>query len=274
MAMAGCRSRWRWPWQPAMGAEQLYRRLAPAVLALDLPDGSGAGLLLCRSGLAVTNHHLVEGWSTVQVALASGEQGLARVVRAYRDADLAFLQLEPPLLEAALAQQRHRLIGGRVPSGRWPVVGETVLVIGHPMGLQHSLSRGVVSGCDRSVDGHTYLQLDAPINPGNSGGPVCSDRGEWLGIVTCSRIDCEGVSFAIPMPIVYAKLRSLRDALAADPHQLYCSACGHGSPPGRYCRHCGSLLALVSTEAEPTRAPEPEPLAEPEPEPPQEAGRG
>lgn len=231
----------------------MYARLAPAVLALDLPDGSGAGVLLSRSGLVVTNHHLVEGWSTAEVGLAGGERGQARVVRSYRDADLAFLQLDSPLLEAALAQQRQRLIGRQVPAGRWPVVGETVLVIGHPMGLERSLSRGVVSGCDRTVDGRRYLQLDASINPGNSGGPVCSERGEWLGIVTCSRIDCEGVSFAIPMPVVYSKLRSYRAERAAQPQQLYCSVCGRGSPPGRYCAHCGSLLALVdaASEAEP-----------------------
>ncbi|MEB3351528.1 MAG: serine protease, partial [Cyanobacteriota bacterium] len=236
-------------WRRRLPAQAIYRRLAPAVLTLTVADGEGAGVLLTRTGLVVSCHHLVEGWSTASAALAGGKRGCATVLRAYRDADLAFLQLEPPLLAAARRQLRAPLIGGRLPRGRWPEVGETVLVIGHPMGLQHSLSRGVVSGCDRLVDGRRYLQLDASINPGNSGGPVCSERAEWLGIVTCSRIDCEGVSFAIPMPTVYAKLGELRQELRQHPEAtLCCTACGHRSPPGRYCRHCGSLLALVQLE--------------------------
>lgn len=237
-----------WSWR--LPAQAVYRRLAPAVLTLTLPDGEGAGVLLTRTGLVVSCHHLVEGWSTARAALAGGVSGSATVLRTYRDADLAFLQLEAPLLQAARRQLRAPLIGARIPRGRWPEVGETVLVIGHPMGLQHSLSRGVVSGCDRTVDGRRTLQLDASINPGNSGGPVCSERAEWLGIVTCSRIDCEGVSFAIPMPIVYAKLGELRQEVRQHPEAtLCCSACGHRSPPGRHCRHCGSLLALVRGES-------------------------
>jgi S1-C subfamily serine protease len=241
-------SRWAF-WHRPLGAERIYRRLAPAVLALELPDGGGAGVLLTRSGLLVTCHHLVEGWTTARVRLAGGGAGTAGLRRSYRDADLAFLQLDPALLPAVLASLRAPLIGRRIPPGRWPVVGETVLVIGHPMGLEHSLSRGVVSASDRRIDGRRYLQLDASINPGNSGGPVCSERGEWLGIVTCSRIDCEGVSFAIPMPIVYAKLRDYRQERRDHPGpRLYCSVCGHAPPPGRSCEHCGALLALVEAD--------------------------
>lgn len=238
-------------WRPRLSNEAVFRRLAPAVLAIELADGSGAGVLLTRSGLVVTNRHLVEGWSTAQVKLLDGSAGAARLVRAWADTDLALLQLEAPLLDKALRQQRMALIGQRVPRGRIPEVGESVLVIGHPMGLEHSLSRGVVSALDREIDGRRYLQLDASINPGNSGGPVCSERGEWLGLVTCSRIDCEGVSFALPMPTVYDRLRHYRQELRNHPGpRLYCSACGHGVPPGRHCGHCGALLALVSAEPE------------------------
>ena len=230
-------------------AERVYRRLAPAVLALELPDGGGAGVLLTRSGLVVSCHHLVEGWSSARAILAGGASGTAWLQRAYRDADLAFLQLEEPLLAVARRGLRAPLIGRRIPRGRWPRVGETVLVIGHPMGLQHSLSRGVVSSCERMIDGRRHLQLDASINPGNSGGPVCSEQAEWLGIVTSSRIDCEGVSFAIPMPIVYAKLREFLQERRDHPGpRLYCSACGHASSPGRSCTHCGALLALVQAD--------------------------
>ena len=243
-------------WRPRLSSEAVYRRLAPAVLALELADGSGAGVLLTRDGLVVTNRHLVEGWSSAQVKLLNGSSGAARIVRAWSDADLALLQLDEPLLSQALRQQRAPLIGRRIPRGRIPQVGESVLVIGHPMGLEHSLSRGVVSALARELDGRRYLQLDASINPGNSGGPVCSEWGEWLGLVTCSRIDCEGVSFALPMGIVYAKLRSYRQERRDHPGpQLFCSVCGHGSPPGRSCRHCGALLALVSPEHEADPAP-------------------
>ncbi|MFQ6538182.1 MULTISPECIES: trypsin-like peptidase domain-containing protein [Aphanothece] len=229
---------------PPLTAEQIYRLRADAVVAIDVPDGRGAGLLLSRSGLIVTNHHLVEGWSTALVRFVDGSGHRTPVVRAFRDADLAFLQLEPPALAAALQRVRGGLIADHPPAARPPRVGEEVIAIGHPHGLEYSLTRGVVSGLDRRIDGQAYLQIDAAINPGNSGGPIYNASGELVGLSTCSRVESEGINFAIPAAVIYAKFAQVRQELGAG-ERRYCSVCGAASADLHYCDQCGALLALV-----------------------------
>ena len=258
-----------WRLRPPLPAAEVFRRVSGSVVAIDVPDGSGGGVLLSRAGLVATNHHLVEGWSTVLVRLSNGQRGPARVVRAYRDPDLAFLQLEPPLLQQAIGLARQPLIGARAPEGRMPQVGETVYAIGHPLGLDYSLSSGVVSGIERSIDGRRYVQLDAAINPGNSGGPICDDRAELVGLITCSRADSQGLNFAIPAPLLYRRLNDyLQERAQGGLH--YCPSCGMASRSADYCHNCGALIALADAFEElGAAAGSPEaPGAAPDPEPP------
>jgi serine protease Do len=228
--------------------EAIVARVIGTVLALEVPEGGGAGVLLSRSGLVATNQHLVEGWSSARLTLQDGRRGRALVLRSYRDVDLAFLQLESPLLEQALELARRPLIEAAVPAGRKPRLGERVLVIGHPMGLNYSLTEGVVSAVERRIEGRRYLQLDAAINPGNSGGPVLDRQGELLGLVSCSRSEAQGLHFAIPIDLVYARLGDLRRELQAGGRR-YCAACGALSSDPAHCSHCGALLALADAVA-------------------------
>ncbi|WP_411876053.1 S1C family serine protease [Vulcanococcus limneticus] len=230
--------------EPPLPASEVYRRVSGSVVAIDVPDGSGGGVLLSRAGLVATNHHLVEGWSTVLVRLTNGHRGPGRVVRAYRDPDLAFVQLEPPLLQEAIGLASQPLIGERAPEGRMPQVGETVYAIGHPLGLEYSLSSGVVSGIERSIEGRRYIQLDAAINPGNSGGPICDDRARLVGLITCSRAESQGLNFAIPAPLLYRRFNDyLQERAQGGVH--YCPSCGMASRSADYCHNCGALIALA-----------------------------
>lgn len=229
-------------------AEMIVRRVAGTVVMVEVPDGGGAGILLSRGGLVATNQHLVEGWSSARVTLENGERGRALVVRSYRDVDLAFLQLPEPLLKEALNLAQRLLIETQPPAGRAPRLGEPVLVIGHPMGLTYSLSEGVVSAVERRIEGRRYLQLDAAINPGNSGGPVLDRQGELLGLVSCSRNDSQGLHFAIPIELVYARFVDLQRELQAGGGR-YCAACGALSRDPAHCSHCGALLALADGAA-------------------------
>jgi serine protease Do len=78
-------------------------------------------------------------------------------------------------------------------------IGETVFAIGNPLGLERTVTEGVVSQSERSFNGHLYLQVDAPVNPGNSGGPLFNGRGQVIGVINMGVPSMEGLNFAIPV---------------------------------------------------------------------------
>lgn len=229
---------------PPLTAEEVFRRVCDGVVAIELPDGMGAGVVLSASGLIATNHHLIEGWSTALVRFRDGSTTRARVVRSYRDPDLAFLQLDEAAARGAAERVHGRLIVDQAPPGRQAVVGETVYAIGHPLGLDYTLTRGIVSAVDRDIDGWRTLQVDAAINPGNSGGPLYGENGDLIGIISCSRLESQGLNFAVPADIVYGKFNAYLDERSRGCLH-YCTVCGTASRDPRYCEHCGSLIALI-----------------------------
>ncbi|KEF42291.1 MAG: hypothetical protein ER33_06310 [Cyanobium sp. CACIAM 14] len=230
-------------------AEEVFRRVADAVVAVEVPDGAGAGVLLSRSGLIATSQHMVEGWSTARVRFRDGTQARVRVVRSYRDADLAFLQLDEAVAPQAAARVRCPLIDGRAPAGRLPDVGETIYAIGHPLGLPYTLTRGIVSAVGREIGGRRYLQLDAAINPGNSGGPLYDSAARLVGLNACSRSEAQGLNFAVPTDEIFRHFNAyLEERERGALH--YCSACGAASRDAVYCEHCGALLALADAVEE------------------------
>ncbi|MFM7675165.1 MAG: S1C family serine protease [Synechococcus sp.] len=238
--------------RPVLDAEAVFRRRADAVVVVELPDGMGSGVLLNRNGLIATSHHLIEGWSHAEVRLRDGTRLTAPVVRSFRGSDLAFLQLEPaataPLARLPLPPHDESL-----PPGRVPRIGETVYVIGHPLGLEYTLTQGIVSGVDREIEGRRFLQIDAAINPGNSGGPLYDRQAELVGIIACTRLESEGLSFAVPADQLQRLWALHRSEQRSGPRQ-YCAVCGAASLDLRYCDQCGALLARVEASGadEPT----------------------
>jgi serine protease Do len=229
---------------PSLTAEAVFRLVCDAVVAIEVPDGMGAGVLLSASGLIATNHHLIEGWSTAVIRFRDGSTTRARVVRSHRDPDLAFLQLDEAAARGAAERVQGFLIADQAPPGRRAVIGETVYAIGHPLGLDYTLTRGIVSAVDRDIDGWRYLQVDAAINPGNSGGPLYGENGDLVGIISCSRLESQGLNFAVPADVVYGLFNAyLEERSRGGLH--YCTVCGTASRNPRYCEHCGSLIALI-----------------------------
>lgn len=177
----------------------------------------GSGVIVDPNGYIITNAHVVEGAQRIRVALPlPGDSGRAvpvgkrhileaRLVGMHKETDLALLKIEETELPTLtlLAQQRAR-------------VGQLVLAIGSPEGLQNSVTMGVVSAVARQPDPEkaiTYIQTDAPINPGNSGGPLVDTNGAVLGINTFILSQgggSEGLGFAIPARVVDFVYRSLR----------------------------------------------------------------
>jgi 2-alkenal reductase len=164
--------------------------------------GAGSGFVWDTAGHIVTNYHVVEDASKVQVQLDSGKPIPAKVVGIAPEYDLAVVQLKevPKDLRPIPLGSSHDL-----------KIGQSVYAIGNPYGLSRTLTTGIVSALDRSLPTSEYaeiagvIQTDAAINPGNSGGPLLDSAGRLIGVNSAIRSDSgssAGIGFAIPADMV------------------------------------------------------------------------
>jgi len=175
----------------------LYYRGRPSVIRIQTPQGLGAGLIIDDRGYAVTNAHVMGGEAIVAVDTGRGDSTTARLVYADDDLDLALIALTP-LVETWDAKTLDPAIT--------PRIGTDVYVIGHPVGLGWSVSRGIISGYREpgEISPSPLIQTDAAISPGNSGGPLVNRHGDVLGIVVSKLAGggAENVAFVIPTAVV------------------------------------------------------------------------
>ena len=177
----------------------------------------GAGLLVSRDGLIITNAHVVDGKGTLMVSLRDGTR--VKGVMIHRDgrADLA-------IVRAAIHTSRFFALPDRMADGY--DAGDEVLAIGHPRGLHFTSTRGIVSEGSRFLPDGRFVQTDVAINPGNSGGPLLDARGNLVGINTQMRTDSQGLGFAIPgVQVVeylqdFYRRRDARDVVIPSDEQL------------------------------------------------------
>ena len=169
---------------------------------MTVPRGSGSGFVWDEAGHIVTNFHVIEGASEATVKLADGSDHKASLVGASPAHDLAVLKI---------AAGRHHSTPVPLGSSHDLKVGQGVFAIGNPFGLDWTLTRGIISALDRSLDGGTGLtiehliQTDAAINPGNSGGPLLDTAGRLIGINTAIYSPSgasAGIGFAVPVDTV------------------------------------------------------------------------
>jgi putative serine protease PepD len=200
------------PIAAASGAiADLYRRAAPSVVHVQVSSvegaASGSGWVYDESHI-VTNQHVVGGAETVTVRFPSGEEATARVVGADASTDVALLELERDLTPLDLG------------SSNALEVGDTVIAIGSPFGLEGTLTVGVVSGLHRELsapDGFAIegaIQTDAALNPGNSGGPLLDDQGRVVGMNSQIRSESggsDGIGYAISIETIRSVVDQLLD---------------------------------------------------------------
>ena len=167
-----------------------------------LPSGGGSGFVWDREGHIVTNHHVVDEVSQLQVTFSDGTVAIAEVVGSDVSSDLAVIRIDPEGYTLLPVQR------GGFDTVR---VGMRVAAIGNPFGLAGTLTSGIVSALGRSIPAQNAfsipgsIQTDAAINPGNSGGPLLNEQGEVIGVNAQIRSEVRansGVGFAIPIAIV------------------------------------------------------------------------
>lgn len=227
----------------AWDAEEIFEVFSKIIYRIEVSDGHGSGVLIHNSGIVVTNKHVVDSHMSVKLRDIEDKVVKANVISSYRDVDLAFVQIEnySDLYLTDKAKDSLRSIEGE--SKCIVRTGETVYAIGHPLGFDFTLTKGIISSEKRILNGHTFIQIDAPINPGNSGGPLYNKFGSLIGINTCGQINAEGLNFAIPVEIVYHKLKKLFLKQLSAANLSYCKLCGNASSTPRFCDHCGFKIA-------------------------------
>ncbi|HEY3049179.1 MAG TPA: Do family serine endopeptidase [Polaromonas sp.] len=156
------------------------------------PRGVGSGFILTADGFVMTNAHVVEGADEVLVTLTDKREFKAKIIGADKRSDVAVVKIEATGLQAVKIGDINRL-----------KVGEWVMAIGSPFGLENTVTAGIVSAKQRDTGDYlSFIQTDVAINPGNSGGPLINMRGEVVGInsqIYSRSGGFQGISFAIPI---------------------------------------------------------------------------
>ncbi|OGQ99454.1 MAG: 2-alkenal reductase [Deltaproteobacteria bacterium RIFOXYD12_FULL_55_16] len=195
----------------------LFRSASPAVVFItnievrrnlftlnihEIPQGTGSGFIWDKQGRVVTNYHVIESASRVEVTLADRSTWPATLVGVAPDKDLAVLKISAPAVKLSPLPlgESHNLL-----------VGQKVFAIGNPFGLDQTLTSGIVSALGREIQSATgrtiqgVIQTDAAINPGNSGGPLLDSAGRLIGVNTAIYSPSggsAGIGFAVPVDVV------------------------------------------------------------------------
>jgi serine protease Do len=170
---------------------RVARQATPSVVAVAVRGGSGSGVIIRKDGVILTNAHVVRDFSDVDIGLADGRRVSGRVLGRDPAVDVAVVRIQATDLPAAPFADSDRL-----------EVGQTAIAIGNPIGLERTVTTGVVSAVNRSPRGFELgglIQTDAAINPGNSGGPLLDSQGRVMGINTVIIQGTTGLGFAIPI---------------------------------------------------------------------------
>jgi serine protease Do len=199
---------------PEKSVRELVTQLGEAVVQVRTPGGLGSGFFLNEEGYLITNFHVIEGETQISVEVYQGLGGQlerrlykqVRIVAMNKFEDLALLKVED--------RGAAKFVSVPLGDSEALAVGERVFAVGSPLGLERTVTEGIVSTKTRQYQGELYIQTTTQINPGNSGGPLFNLRGEVVG-VTNMKIFGEGLGFAIPVGALKFFLRH-RDAYAYD----------------------------------------------------------
>jgi serine protease Do len=198
---------------PAQDVSSLVKVIGQAVVQVRTPEGLGSGFFINADGYLITNFHVIEGETELSVEVYHQEMGQlnrdvfkqVRIVAINKFHDLALLKIE----DKDAPKFKYVTLGSSDALN----VGDQVFAIGSPLGLERTVTSGILSTKTRQLEGELYLQTSTQINPGNSGGPLFNLAGEVVGVTNMKITFGEGLGFAIPVELVKNFLDH-RDAFA------------------------------------------------------------
>jgi S1-C subfamily serine protease len=168
-----------------------------AVVVIKTPNSIGSGFLVSSDGLIITNSHVIQNNSDVEVIFNSKESKKASIIKN------GIIPLDIAILKVAGENYDFLTLADSNNCKE----GEDVVAIGAPLALSETVTKGIISNCNRQIKAELsdikYIQTDVPVNPGNSGGPLINSKGEVLGILTwkIAEKDSEGLNFAIAINV-------------------------------------------------------------------------
>ena len=197
----------------ARDVSSLVKQIGEAVVQVKTPEGLGSGFFLNEDGYLITNFHVIEGETEISVEVYHQRDGQldretykqVKIIAINKFHDLALLHIED--------KNAPKFKPVTLGSADALNVGDGVFAIGSPLGLERTVTQGILSTKTRQLEGELYLQTSTQINPGNSGGPLFNLAGEVVGVTNMKITFGEGLGFAIPVELVKNFLDH-RDAFA------------------------------------------------------------
>jgi serine protease Do len=198
---------------PARDVSSLVKQIGEAVVQVRTPEGLGSGFFINADGYLITNFHVIEGETEISVEVYHQKDGQldretykqVKIIAINKFHDLALLKIE----DKNAPKFKFVTLGNSDALS----VGDAVFAVGSPLGLERTVTQGIVSTKTRQLEGNLYLQTSTQINPGNSGGPLFNLAGEVVGVTNMKITFGEGLAFAIPVELVKSFLDH-RDAFA------------------------------------------------------------
>jgi serine protease Do len=198
---------------PAHDVSSLVKQIGEAVVQVRTPEGLGSGFFINADGYLITNFHVIEGETEISVEVYHQKDGQldretykqVKIIAINKFHDLALLKIE----DKDAPKFKYITLGNSDALN----VGDAVFAIGSPLGLERTVTQGILSTKTRELEGNLYLQTSTQINPGNSGGPLFNLAGEVVGVTNMKITFGEGLGFAIPVELVKNFLDH-RDAFA------------------------------------------------------------
>lgn len=159
----------------------------------------GSGFVVSQGGVIATNYHVIEDASSALVKLIGKEQSyqVVKIIHRNPSFDIAVLQVEKGFVARPLELGDDQIVN----------VGDRILAVGNPQGLEGTVSEGIISGFRKLQDDFRLIQITAPISPGSSGGPVINQEGQALGIASASLVKGQNLNFAVPVTALKQVLR-------------------------------------------------------------------
>lgn len=177
-------------------AEEIYEKCSPAVFYIEIsdasgtPTASGSGFFISSDGIAVTNYHVIDGAASAKITLSDTKKtyNVKGVLNYSEEEDWAVIKIDGTNFPYMQIGSADTIVGGA-----------EIVAIGSPLGLQNTISQGIISNVSREIEGNTYIQITAAISHGSSGGALINKYGEVIGITTGSIESGQSLNLAVPV---------------------------------------------------------------------------
>jgi len=224
-----------------MNTQEILDTFSQSIIQIETPLASGSGFYLEKHKLILTNSHVVTGLKKVVISSKDLKRCEATVVYDDPKYDLAFIKTDALEVKTPLLLSSQKVNDG-----------DKVVAIGHPYGLNYTVTEGIVSKAQRLQGELEYIQIDAAINPGNSGGPLLNDKGEVIGVNTFIIQNSNNLGFALPFHYILEALEAFEKINEDD--IIRCSSClnlvKEAIIKNDYCPECGVKIDVAKKRRE------------------------